>query len=91
MGCFLFCDVIWYFVGDFGGDKEISFMIIVSVVVNYCGIDIMLYILCVNIVKVIVIKYLMKVKFLGIRNIFVFRGGKYRIFFIYIVCVCILK
>lgn len=46
VGGFFFIDVIWYLVGDFGLDKEIFFMMIVSIVVNYCGLEIILYMIC---------------------------------------------
>lgn len=48
-GGLMFCDIIWYFVGDFGNtEKFISFICMVVIMLNYCGVEIMFYIICSN-------------------------------------------
>ncbi len=72
----LFCDVTWHPAGDPANlDKTTSSMKIASVMRNYCLLETMLHITCVNMNKTTMKDYLDKAKSLGIRNLLALRGG----------------
>jgi len=72
----LFCDITWHPAGDPANlEKTTSSMKIASVMRNYCLLETMLHITCVNIEKEIMRNYLEKAKSLGIRNLLALRGG----------------
>jgi len=72
----LFCDVTWHPAGDPANlEKTTSSMKIASVMRNYCLLETMLHITCVNMNKATMKDYLDKAKSLGIRNLLALRGG----------------
>lgn len=70
----LFCDITWHPAGNPGSDCETSSMTIAGVALNYCGLDVMLHITCINLTKNDLDGYLSRAKKLGIRNILALRG-----------------
>lgn len=73
----LFCDITWHPKGNPAGHTETSSIEIAKAAVNYCGLDTMLHMTCVNNSKEAVNCHLNRVKDGGIRNILALRGGKF--------------
>lgn len=72
----LFCDITWHPAGDPANlEKTTSSMKIASVMRNYCLLETMLHITCVNMDRATMKNYLDKAKSLGIRNLLALRGG----------------
>jgi len=71
----LFVDITWHPAGDPGGDKITSSTKIAGTVLNYCGLETMLHMTCVNQTSETIDKHLQKTKSLGIQNILALRGG----------------
>lgn len=71
----LFVDVTWHPAGDPGGDKVTSSIKIAGTILNYCGLDTMLHMTCINQTKDTIRKNIEKAKGHGIRNILALRGG----------------
>lgn len=71
----LFCDVTWHPAGNPGGDQETSSMAIASAALNYCGLETMLHMTCVNQSRELVTRHLEKAKNAGVKNILALRGG----------------
>uniref|UniRef100_T1J9I4 methylenetetrahydrofolate reductase (NADPH) n=1 Tax=Strigamia maritima TaxID=126957 RepID=T1J9I4_STRMM len=70
----LFCDITWHPAGNPGGDSETSSITIASAALNYCGLETMLHLTCVNQTKNEIRSHLTRAKELGIRNILALRG-----------------
>lgn len=71
----LFCDITWHPAGDPANlEKITSSMKIASVMKNYCLLETMLHITCVNMNKATMRDHLDKAKSLGIRNLLALRG-----------------
>ncbi|XP_069097355.1 methylenetetrahydrofolate reductase (NADPH) isoform X2 [Pleurodeles waltl] len=70
----LFIDVTWHPAGDPASDKETSSMIIANTAVNFCGLETVLHMTCVNHSKSEITKHLEKAKHLGLKNIMALRG-----------------
>lgn len=72
----LFCDITWHPAGDPANlEKTTSSMKIASVMRNYCLLETMLHITCVNMERETMKNYLDRAKSLGIRNLLALRGG----------------
>ena len=72
----LFCDITWHPAGDPSGDKPTSSMKIAAVMRNYCLLETMLHITCLNQTRETMKLYLDRAKALGIRNILALRGSE---------------
>lgn len=71
----LFCDITWHPAGDPANlEKITSSMKIASVMRNYCFLETMLHITCVNQNKDTMKTYLDRAKSLGIKNLLALRG-----------------
>ncbi|RWS24532.1 hypothetical protein B4U80_09776 [Leptotrombidium deliense] len=70
----LFCDITWHPAGNPGSDTETSSITIAGVALNYCGLETMLHLTCVNMSSKELNKHLQRAKELGIRNILALRG-----------------
>lgn len=71
----LFCDITWHPAGDPANlEKTTSSMKIASVMRNYCLLETMLHITCVNMERETMKNYLDRAKSLGIRNLLALRG-----------------
>jgi methylenetetrahydrofolate reductase (NADPH) len=70
----LFCDITWHPAGDPASDKPTSSMKIAGVMLNYCLLETMLHITCLDQTKEKMKKYLDKAKSLGLRNLLALRG-----------------
>lgn len=71
----LFCDITWHPAGDPANlEKMTSSMKIASVMRNYCLLETMLHITCVNMDKETMKDYLDRAKSQGIRNLLALRG-----------------
>ncbi|XP_078498336.1 methylenetetrahydrofolate reductase (NADPH) isoform X2 [Lissotriton helveticus] len=70
----LFIDVTWHPAGDPASDKETSSMIIANTAVNFCGLETVLHMTCVNHSQSEITKHLEKAKRLGLKNIMALRG-----------------
>lgn len=70
----LFCDITWHPKGNPAGHTETSSIEIAKAAVNYCGLETMLHMTCVNNSKEAVNSHLNRVKDGGIRNILALRG-----------------
>ena len=73
----LFCDITWHSAGNPGGRTETSSMEIARTMLNYCGLDTMLHMCCVNQTADAITAHLRRAKESGIRNILALRGGNY--------------
>lgn len=72
----LFCDITWHPAGDPANlEKMTSSMKIASVMRNYCFLETMLHITCVNQTKETMKEYLDRAKSVGIKNLLALRGG----------------
>ncbi|XP_071477155.1 methylenetetrahydrofolate reductase (NADPH)-like, partial [Diadema antillarum] len=70
----LFCDITWHSAGNPGGKAETSSMEIARTMLNYCGLDTMLHMTCVNQTAETITALLQRAKECGIRNILALRG-----------------
>ncbi|RWS16852.1 methylenetetrahydrofolate reductase-like protein, partial [Dinothrombium tinctorium] len=70
----LFCDITWHPAGNPGSDSPTSSITIAGVALNYCALETMLHITCVNMGPDELKKHLNRAKELGIRNILALRG-----------------
>lgn len=71
----LFCDITWHPAGDPANlEKITSSMKVASVMKNYCLLETMLHITCVNMTKEKMRSHLEKAKSIGVRNLLALRG-----------------
>ncbi|EDV24348.1 uncharacterized protein TRIADDRAFT_26971 [Trichoplax adhaerens] len=70
----LFIDVTWHPKGNSGGDEVTASLTIASAALNFCGLDSMLHMTCINSTTEDIDKYLRKAKKQGLRNILALRG-----------------
>lgn len=73
----LFIDVTWHAAGNPGSDSETSSITIANVALNYCGLETMLHVTCVDLSENDLKQHLQRAKTLGIRNVLALRGDNH--------------
>jgi methylenetetrahydrofolate reductase (NADPH) len=72
----LFCDITWHPAGDPASlENPTSSMKMAAAMLNYCLLETMLHITCVNQTRETMKLYLDRAKSLGIRSLLALRGG----------------
>ena len=72
----LFCDVTWHAAGNPASDTETSSITVASAAANYCGLETMLHMTCVQQTKDQITCHLNRTKQAGIKSILALRGGE---------------
>ncbi|XP_023243844.1 methylenetetrahydrofolate reductase-like [Centruroides sculpturatus] len=70
----LFCDVTWHPTSNLNIDSETSSMTIAGAALNYCGLETMLHLTCINQTKEEVNQNLRRARDIGLKNILALRG-----------------
>ncbi|KAH9413484.1 hypothetical protein DERP_007962 [Dermatophagoides pteronyssinus] len=73
----LYCDITWHSAGNPDSNAPTSSLMMANVALNYCQLETMLHITCIDLTSEQLNQYLQRAKHYGIRNIMALRGDRH--------------
>lgn len=73
----LYCDITWHSAGNPDSNAPTSSLMMANVALNYCQLETMLHITCIDLTCKQLNQYLQRAKHYGIRNIMALRGDRH--------------